>query len=71
MSQRLTDFLEQSALAETIRKVEQGEEVDYNQVLTLQALQIARLGELYALDVIESEQAADDYFKQAIESAVA
>ena len=59
-------FLADSRLAGIIEAVEKGERVDAKRALTLQALDIARLGEMYALDVIEAEAEADERFKRSL-----
>lgn len=56
---RLAQFLDQSRTARLIEQVEQGEAVDVRRVLALQALDVARVGELFVLDAIEAEEEAD------------
>lgn len=56
---RLTDFLENSRTARLIQQVEQGEDVDIRRVLTLQALELARMSELALLDALEIQEAAN------------
>ena len=62
----LESFLENSRLAKVIRQVEAGETVDAKQVLELQALDIARVGELFALETIKYEREADDRLEQQL-----
>lgn len=57
---RVTDYLENSRTAQVIDKLEKGEHVDFGKLRTLQAFDTVRLGELFALDHIESEREADD-----------
>lgn len=62
----LESFLENSRLAKVIQQVEAGETVDLEQVLTLQALDIARVGELFALESITAEKEANDRLEQQL-----
>ena len=56
---RLSQFLDKSRTARLIEQVEAGEDVDLKRVLALQALDLARVGELFVLDAMEAEDKAD------------
>lgn len=56
--------MENSRLASVISKVENGEPVDIQQTLTLQALDIARAGELFLLDSLDSEDESDAFLER-------
>lgn len=58
------ELLENSRLAGAIEQVEKGEEVDWDRLLTLQSLDIARAGELFLIDALEREDEADEQFRQ-------
>lgn len=53
-------ILESSRLVNLIGQVERGETPDLKRVLTLQALDVARLGELFALEVLNAESTSDE-----------
>lgn len=59
-------ILEHSRIAAVIASVEKGEHVDTERVLALQALDVARSGELFAVEFMDSERLADDEFARAI-----
>jgi hypothetical protein len=63
---RVTDYLnDKSRLAKLIQQVENGEPVDVPRMQTLQALDVARVGELFVADYIErSEQDNADLKRQ-------
>lgn len=63
---RFEDLLENSRLAQSIEQVEKGEAVDWRKVAELQALDLARLGELYALETIQRERQADDQLAEQL-----
>jgi len=56
---RLAEFLDKSQTARLIERIEQGEDVDLDRVLRLQALETARVGELFVLDAIAAEEQAN------------
>ena len=60
----LESFLQNSRLASIIQRVQAGEAVDFKREAELQALEIARIGELFALDTIQTEKQADDDLEQ-------
>lgn len=60
------EILENSRLADMIERIERGESVDTNRVLTLQALDVARVGELFVKDAIEREREFDDEFRSQL-----
>jgi len=62
---RLAGFLENSRASRLIEQIEQGEEVDVRRVLALQALDLVRVGELFAVDAMEADREADDALKIA------
>lgn len=64
---RLDIFLSESRIARLLGQVEAGEDVDLQQIARLQALDLARVGELFALDAIESEREADEQFRAALQ----
>jgi len=57
---RLGDFLERSRTVDVIERLERGEAVDPRRVAALQALDLARIGELFVLETLEEEAAADE-----------
>lgn len=69
MTSRTIEMLEKSRLAGVIEQVEKGEEVDTNRILTLQALDIARAGELFVAEALKREDEADEQFRQLGETA--
>lgn len=66
---RLDSLLEKSRIADVIERVERGEPVDYRRLLTLQSLDIVRAGELFTLEAIQAERAADEAMEKAIRDA--
>lgn len=60
MSSRQAQMLEGSRLSDLIAKIEAGESVDLQRVATLQALDIARAGEVFVADAIQRERDADE-----------
>lgn len=57
------DFLKQSRLVDLIKQVEQGEDVDLKRVAKLQALDLARLGEVFVVEALEREEQADEQLR--------
>jgi hypothetical protein len=56
----ITDYLRnKSRIEQTITQVEANEEVDWAKLGRLQALDLARIGELYLLEQLEKEEQAD------------
>lgn len=56
----ILDYLQnRSRIASAIQSVESGEEVDWNTMGLLQALDLARIGELYLVELIKGDAAAD------------
>ena len=66
MSAAIIGLIENSPLRLAIEQVERGEDVDVDRVLALQALAVARAGELYAVDILTREQASDEHYAQQI-----
>ena len=67
---RLHTLLDESAVAGLLAIVERGESLtnaDVSKALTLQALQSVRIGELFVLDIIESESKMNDDLKSLID----
>lgn len=65
MSSSLVDqVLKDSLIGETLKKLEAGEVVDFPLLQRRQVLQLARVGELFALETIQAERDADDGFQQ-------
>ena len=62
--QTILNMIENSRLTEIIGQVERGERVDLKRALALQALDIARAGELFALDVLREETKADEQLQR-------
>lgn len=62
----LESFLENSRLAQAITQLESGESVDWQKVAELQALELARIGEVFALETIKTEREADDQFSEQL-----
>lgn len=62
---RLEDLLENSIIAEAIGASERDEHFDWESAAVRQSLLIARAGELFVLEQIQAERAADDRFEQA------
>lgn len=60
----IRDILIGSRLASVIEQVEKGENVDLSRALVLQALDVARIGELYVAEILEREDIADAEFAQ-------
>jgi hypothetical protein len=58
-----------SRIAKVIELVEKGEPVNFRQVVELQALDLARAGELFAEQTIAMEIAADDRFAEIVTRA--
>jgi hypothetical protein len=56
----LEQLLDKSLTAEVLAKIERGEPVDFPQLVLRQTLQIARIGELHALDAIRRTKEADN-----------
>lgn len=63
---RLSEVLNTSRVSDLIGKIERGESVDYGRELTLQALDVARVGELFVLDAMDAEREADERFERQL-----
>lgn len=59
-SSRAIQLLEESRLAGVIEDVEAGRPVDVRKIETLQALDVARVGQLFLVDALEREDKADE-----------
>ena len=57
-----------SRIQDVIESVEKGEPVDYGRVLALQALDVARLDELYAEESSARQDQADEQLAERITS---
>jgi len=60
---RVTALLENSVISSMMQKVESGTSLtreDIRQASTLQSLQLARIGELFVLDIAEREKVLND-----------
>ena len=64
-----TKLLEESRLATLIGQVERGEEVDWDRLLRLQALDVARAGELFMADAMRREDESYEHCRQLIDGA--
>lgn len=56
----MLSVLQNSRIATLIGQVERGEDVDLNRVLTLQALDAAKVSEDFVIDALVAERQADD-----------
>lgn len=65
---RLLGLLDHSRLARVQQQLAAGEEVDTVRVLALQALDMARVGELFALEALQAEDRADEQFGQLVQA---
>lgn len=66
MVNQATVMLKESRLAKMISDIESGRAVDYGEVAALQALDIARMGELFLLDRLEAEDEADRQMEELL-----
>lgn len=65
-SSRAIQLLEESRLAGVIEDVEAGRPVDVRKIETLQALDVARVGQLFLVDALEREDKADEEFARRL-----
>ncbi len=59
-------MLRESRLAGVIFDIEAGGRVNYGKVTTLQALDFARMGQLFLLDRLEAEEEADKEMEELL-----
>ncbi len=70
MSTRAIKLLRDPRIVGVISDIEAGEPVDYRKVAALQALDFARMGQLFLLDRLEAEEEADRQIEELMNQAV-